>query len=1595
MRRHSRIAALLLTALLCLQPAAPALAAGETVTVRTAEDLVELSRSCALDSWSRGKTVVLAADLSLASVDFLPIPIFGGTFDGGGHTVSGLSLDGRLAPAGLFGVIQEGAVVKDLNVSGKVSPSGSGGPAGGLAGENRGVLQNCSFTGTVTGSDRVGGIAGLNTLTGKLEGCVSSGSVTGTSMTGGVVGENLGVVSACRNKSYVNITSLDPGVDLSELELRTDLLTLRSLDAANIATDTGGVAGLSSGLILSCANDGLVGCQHVGYNVGGVAGRSSGFLSGCVNRGEVYGRKDVGGIVGQAEPYIVLDLSQDTIEKLRGQMDELERLVNRSADDAQGVSGDLSGRFDDVNDALDSASELARALGDKATGYGDDLVSELDRGSDILNDALDRLSDIAEQADGLSGRFGGGLDAMADAVRELAKTGDYADGAVRELEDAADELAAAADLLESGAAHIRAGLKALAAAVEAEDQSAADAAMDRITQGAGDLSAAMTKIGAALQYLSGALPGAGGDGEGPGSTQEAVELLRSALGEAGTALKQIGEGLDSLNKNISFNSAEFRRGMLEIGTGLSQLSNAAGAFGDGMRELKDALEEAGPATGRIQSALEELADAAGLLGDACGDSEPVLDSVRDLADFLAGADPIQIARPGGALGTASDDLFDALNLLGDRLDALNRAASGSTSVLAADVRAVNRQFNDILETILDAADDDAGWDGEDVVTDASETDVDSVTSGKILSCVNRGTVHGDLCAGGVAGSMAVEYELDPEDDALSSDVPVYRRAYEMKVILQSCVNEGEVVSRRDWAGGLCGRMSLGLILSCEGYGRISSENGDYVGGLAGFSAGTIRDSWSKCVLSGGRYVGGVVGAAGIEGSGEGGLVSRCVSFVRAAKYEQDAGAVSGAALGSFRNNVFVSDELAGLGRVSLAGEAEPVSYEKLLDTQGLPSKFKRLTVRFLADGRIVRTVELPYGGSLSAGTFPDPPEREGEYAVWDAGDLENLRFDADVTAVYAPRLTALPSAQLRSDGRPVFFVEGRFGGGDALSIREVPDGEAPVGSGPAALNRGVERWDLVVPEDGQPVHTLRYLSPNGSPDGLEVFLLRGTEWKKLDAGAVGSYLIFDVEGNSPTVAVVTQGGVWWLWIVIGFGVVALILALRTLAQWIKSRKKKAAPDPGRKRRRIAAAVCGVLAAVTALAAYLVASGTLDRLSAAKILGDYLRQEEYAMDLTVRAEVGEERWSAGAELFRIPLEGESVTAARQFGAVVCYRGGNVYLENGAVFSLGEGVFPDYGGLPDQIRAMYKLGRASVFANGEERIYSLSLEGERAQALFQSLIPEVGDAALERLDVSLSARSGRFTALRFEGAGALTGGQAVVLTAALTARDEWEAPVISEAARTAILAGEAPKDGEDLLRLLSAWGRLNLMDPLSVQMTLSADCGPLVVGDQMELFRTWTGGKRVVCLRRAGKDVYFSGGKLYDAEGNILALEDASAGPAAREELLELAYRLCLRGQADCQERDGGYLYTLDLDLKDLEEAAQAILPQIQALEPSLTGGRLEVMVAEDTVERVELSCGGSMRVLLTDARVSLSCGLSFEKRDFELPEDVAEAVWRDE
>ena len=85
----------------------------------------------------------------------------------------------------------------------------------------------------------------------------------------------------------------------------------------------------------------------------------------CVNRGQVFGRKDIGGIVGQAEPYIVLNLSEDMLDTIQKELDRLGGLVDRAADHADGAAVRISDNLDAIGASVDDATGHAKDLTDR------------------------------------------------------------------------------------------------------------------------------------------------------------------------------------------------------------------------------------------------------------------------------------------------------------------------------------------------------------------------------------------------------------------------------------------------------------------------------------------------------------------------------------------------------------------------------------------------------------------------------------------------------------------------------------------------------------------------------------------------------------------------------------------------------------------------------------------------------------------------------------------------------------------------------------------------------------------------------------------------------------------------------------------------------------------------------------------------------------------------------------------------------------------------------------------------------------------------------------------------------------------------------
>ena len=1125
-RKISKLLSLLLAAVLLLSLAAPAaLAAGsaDVVYLRTAEDLAELSKNCTLDSWSQGKTVYLEADIDLTGTDFAPIPTFGGTFEGQGHTISGLSLTGSGNVRGLFRYIQPSGVVRDLSVEGWIDPTDRKNTLGGIAGSNQGLLSNCSFHGTVRGADYIGGLVGTNESTGQIINCTFSGAVTGEHYVGGIAGQNGGSIIRCANSGSINTTEVDA-------ELNLDNLNQEQLNAAEnvpVCTDIGGITGFSSGILQSCINTGAVGYAHVGYNIGGIAGRQSGYLNGCANSGTILGRKDVGGIAGQLVPEVRLLYNEGQVGDLLDELDVLRSLIDQTGDDVRGASDEISERMRAISDRAAEAQEAIGDFADSAADWANENMDEINDLSARLSWLIAQLTPVLDDASGLMDLAEDLADQLEEVLDEAGQVSDLGEQTERELRAAVRSLRQAAASGKTAVARLLSALEHLGAALGSALQS--QEAMEEVRAAAGELAAALRDMSDALARIA-QLLWSGGD---EAALREAIQALADTLDRVGAALEQAvaavaahldGDALDSAGEDAAAAWQALR-------TAAQSLLDAAGHTADAASLLPELLAQGGDIAEALRApgrTLEKLASRAAGLG------EDLADIFRELAE-----EPTLSIRPiDSTLRQQGDALGDIFSGLLDDGDALRETMSGSTDILLDDLDAINRQFGVITDLLRDLL--EGGEEPEDRFEDVSDEASAAADTGDLSDARNDGTVEGDINVAGIVGSMAIEYDFDPEDDLIREGDRSLDFRYQTRAVVAACINTGEITGKQDYAGGIVGLMDLGRVSGCENYGTVTSTNGDYVGGIAGASWGSIRDSWSKCRLSGGDYVGGVAGL--------GATLVNCHTLVTIDEGGVCLGAVAGDADsdGTVSGNTFTSESLGALDGISYAGRAEPVDFDALCSTEGVPELFSRLELTFAADGVTVAVVPFRYGEGIDA--LPEIPAKKGYSAAWPDLDYTHLTASQTLEAEYTPYTSAL------TDGGelPQILVDGSFSSRAEVShtTEEVTwtDARGRTHSG-TAYTVTVEDPDLE-----QVAYTVHCRLPDAG-GRYDLWVLGEDGWSQADFTIDGQYLLLTSQTEAITFCVTERPGSLSAWLAAGAGCLLLLAAACYVPRRIRKKRR--------------------------------------------------------------------------------------------------------------------------------------------------------------------------------------------------------------------------------------------------------------------------------------------------------------------------------------------------------------------------------------------------------------------------------------------------------
>lgn len=1075
--KNKKILAVLIAAALAAGLAAPAFAAGTTIHISSSEELRKLARDCQLDTYSEDLTVVLDKDIDLGDSPFSPIPVFNGSFNGNGHTVSGFTLATDGSHQGFFRYIGKNGTVSDLKVEGYVEPGGEAIAVGGIVGTNYGTVSGCSFKGTVTGNKVTGGIAGNNY--GTIRACSAEGKISALEQTGGIVGYNEGTVTASNNNAAVNTTITEAALSIDTISL-SSVTNVESLTATETdsVSNSGGIAGASIGVISNCNNYATIGYQHYGYNVGGIAGTQSGYITACTNYGQIYGRKDIGGIVGQMEPFMKVQSSATLADEL----DELSQLVAQALKDSNGNTYNLTDKLDSVASDIANASANARALSNSVGNFIDDNI-------DTANALLERTQYVITE----------GAPVTADlslAAENFSSALYYLDIAMDELEmddSTRDELKTDLDDLTNALDRVNVELDYLSYLFAVYENKYKDGTNDLKSMRPADYRDIEKTFG--YDY-------------GLNEKDDADEIERAFVAVISDLFKDGAEATKAKNAILKLLDDYY-------------LTNIYDTDGDGVPD---------------ESRSDRIADNGSLARDYLNAGSAyfssAMDGVSRINSYLADQPTLTLSNLDSNYYTASDGLANAITSMANNIKILNASIDSTSDIMTADLLAINTQFNKVLAMMADALN---GTVDKTVLEDVSENDAIDSVDGKVYKCTNSANIDGDTNVGGITGAMGIEYELDPEDavkTALGAE-GIMSSTYQTRCVIRECVNHGTIKAKKNAAGGIAGIEDMGMIVGCEGYGNVASD-GECSGGIVGSGDSVVKDCYAMCKVSGESYVGGI--------AGKGEKISGCCTLVGIEGVTACTGAIAGWADVTVQDNVrfnyYVHETLGAIDGISYSGAAEPVSYAELTSMTGTPDPFDSLQLTFVADGVIIDTLDFDYGEGVDTSKIPAVPSKDGYSGSWPEYDYDTLYFSDTIEAVYSSKQATMAADTVRENSKlSVVLVEGNFADDASVSLTEY-DGAGPEIEDAEVL----EKWALRIDSKDavQSGYKVRYLAPETEKGNVTIYIYNDGKWNRANTTSSGSYEVFNASGDTVVFSAVEQSKAPILWIIGGIGGAGLL-----------------------------------------------------------------------------------------------------------------------------------------------------------------------------------------------------------------------------------------------------------------------------------------------------------------------------------------------------------------------------------------------------------------------------------------------------------------------
>lgn len=924
--------------------------------------------------------------------------------------------------------------------------------------------------------------------------------------------------------------------------ISTDIINENSISVL------GGIVGKNQGRVINCSFDGEIEGDAI---VGGIVGQNeeNGYIEACYNVSSVLGNKDTGGVVGKNYGWVKSSKNSGKVNSspveeshniggICGINDGvLENCLNDAEIGYKNVGINIGGIVGNQSGCVIECQNIGDIFGSKSVGgifgrfepYTDISIEDLDRVKDDVNEIRENvksdidnswnntINDIDSLRDRLNNDINGVLDSLTSSQTGL--------------------------------------LDAIRDRISSSDSGSLTGLLDSLSDSAREISDDLGGLSESGSLLLDQL-----NDETKGSLGEALDSINNTIdtaNRAGESLNDVLQDVDNLitDANDAYNDGDWQT-----------LSDRLDSLDGRLDYIQDTMLD--PISSSITSSLNAVTRTLNSIRNDSNDIADAISGPLKQAETILKNVKAQIDAANEQITKIRTDIKQAIEKLNDILSGLFPTAKPKTvgSVISDTIF-----MTAYADEKLDLNEDEI----KDTLKNLTSVDIDisrnvagmNTDDALVMYCVNSGEVTGEKDLGGIGGTIGIESAVKYGNNVTLPSGKIITPTSIVKAVVNGCISEGEVFSRNGYGGGVVGDASFGIIKNSVTETNITSDEGGYVGGIAGYSKGKIYNCAAISDLKGSDHVGGI--------AGEGDTIATCYALPRIDGVVEKSGAITGTAGGVVQNNYFIKEGLSGIDGTDYEGKAVALDYTEMTGADNIPEKMTGFSndtwymgsgdiflpqnrvlsdnsasnigaliksksaeyaafhfkVKFDIDEETVKEFTVDYNTVLNSEEIPDIEPRDGYCPQWDKDTSDPIRRNTIFKAEYLDAVKTLGTAE----EPPLLLVEGNFKDGSEVHAWEA-DSEGEY-SGDYKTVAAYE-FEITPEYSGKIKVHIRDKDEDGNCIGIVI----NGKTKILDAERDGSYLVFETDRAGQFTVLHRRSNIWKILgiLLLAFGLLILI-----------------------------------------------------------------------------------------------------------------------------------------------------------------------------------------------------------------------------------------------------------------------------------------------------------------------------------------------------------------------------------------------------------------------------------------------------------------------